>query len=88
MIWWGIEGFHLTVGNGCRKLGGHGREMILRRDGDSPLVNCESENELQGCMKPMSRNDPGKQWLGRSFAIYGGIARAGICVANVLRMKS
>ena len=30
MIWWEIEGFHLTVGDGCRKLGGHGREMILR----------------------------------------------------------
>ena len=27
-IWWEIEGFHLTVGDGCRKLGGHGREMI------------------------------------------------------------
>ena len=26
MIWWEIEGFHLTVGDGCRKLGGHGRE--------------------------------------------------------------
>ena len=36
MIWWEIEGFHLTVGNGCRKLG---REMSLRRNGDSHLVN-------------------------------------------------
>ena len=25
--------------------------MILRRDGDSHLVNDESENELQGCKK-------------------------------------
>ena len=58
MIWWEIEGCHLTVGDGCRKLGGHGREMILRRDGDSLLVNDESENELQGCKKPMSRDDP------------------------------
>ena len=58
MIWWEIDGFHLTVGDGCRKLGGRGREMILRRDGDSPLVNDESENELQGCKKPMSRDDP------------------------------
>ena len=48
MIWWEIEGFLLTVGDGCRKLGGHGQEMILRRDGDSCLVNDESENELQG----------------------------------------
>ena len=39
MIWWEIEGFLLTVGDGYRKLGGHGREMILRRDGDSPPVN-------------------------------------------------
>ena len=30
------------------KLGGHGQEMILREDGDSRLVNDESENELQG----------------------------------------
>ena len=58
MIWWEIEGFHLTVGDGCRKLGGDGREVILRRDGDSPPVNDESENELQGCKKPMSRDDP------------------------------
>ena len=29
MIWWEIEGFLLTVGDDCRKLGGHGREMIL-----------------------------------------------------------
>ena len=58
MIWWEIEGFLLTVGDGCRKLGGHGQEMILRRDGDSRLVNDESENELQGCKKPMSRDDP------------------------------
>ena len=41
MIWWEIEGFLLTVGDGCRKLEGHGREMILRRDGDSHLVNVE-----------------------------------------------
>ena len=25
VIWWEIEGFHLTVGDGCQKLGGHGR---------------------------------------------------------------
>ena len=58
MIWWEIEGFLLTLGDGCRKLGDHGREMILRRNGDSRLVNDESENELQGCKKPMSRDDP------------------------------
>ena len=47
MIWWEIEGFLLTVDDGCRKLGGHGREMILRRDGDSHLVNAEFKSELQ-----------------------------------------
>ena len=41
MIWWEIEGFLLTVGDGCRKLGDHGQEMILRRDGDSHRVNDE-----------------------------------------------
>ena len=39
MIWWEIEGFHLTVDDGCWKLGGHGRDWILRKDGDSHLVN-------------------------------------------------
>ena len=56
MIWWEIEGFHLAVRDGCRKLGGHGREMILRRSGDSHLVNFEFEDELQGCKKPLSRD--------------------------------
>ena len=56
MIWWEIEGFLLTVGNGCRKLGGHGREMILRRDGDSHLVNVESKSELQWCKSLMLRD--------------------------------
>ena len=48
MIWWEIEGFLLTVGDGCRKLGGHDQEMILRRNGDSCLLNDESESVLQG----------------------------------------
>ena len=56
IILWEIEGFQLTVGDGCRKLGGHGREMILLRNGDSHLVNDEFEDELQGCKKPMSRD--------------------------------
>ena len=30
--------------------------MILRRNGDSHLVNVEFEDELQGCKKPMSRD--------------------------------
>ena len=35
------KGFYLTVGDGCQKLGGHGREMILRRKGNSHLVDVE-----------------------------------------------
>ena len=56
MIWWEIEGFHLTVGDGCWKLGGHGRERILRRNGDSHLVNVEFKDGLMGCKKSMSRD--------------------------------
>ena len=56
MIWWEIEGFLLTVGDGYRKLGGHGREMILQRNGDSHLVNVEFKNGLLGCKKSMLRD--------------------------------
>ena len=56
MIWWEIEGFLLTLGDGCWKLGGHGREMILRRDGYSHLVNVEFKSELQWCKSPMLRD--------------------------------
>ena len=56
MIWWEIEGFLLTVGDGYRKLGGHGREMILRRNGDSHLVNVEFKDGLLGCKKSMLRD--------------------------------
>ena len=45
MIWWQIEGFHLTVGDRCRKLGGHGREMILRRETHSLLISSANVNE-------------------------------------------
>ena len=41
------KGFHLTVG----KLGGHGREMILRRKGNSYLVDVEFKNGLLGCQE-------------------------------------
>ena len=59
--WWEIEGFHLTVGDSCRKL--EGRQMVLRRNGDSHLVNVEFEDELQGCKKhhverPYRSHDP------------------------------
>ena len=47
-IWWEIEGFLLTVGDGYRKLGGHGREMILRRNGDSHLVIVEFKRRIAG----------------------------------------
>ena len=49
----------MTVGDGCLKLGRHGREMILRRNGDSHLVNDEFGDELQGCKNPMSRDIAG-----------------------------
>ena len=72
MIWWEIEGFLLTVGNGCRKLGGHGRETILQRNGDSHLVNIEFKSELQWCKSPMLRDLTGlvthenSAWAGHS----------------------
>ena len=42
------KGFHLAVGDGCRKLGGHGREMILRKSGNSHLVekSCKFNNRI------------------------------------------
>ena len=42
----GDKGFDLTVGDGCRKLGGHGREMILRRKGNSNLVDVEFQDGI------------------------------------------
>ena len=45
MIWWEIEGFFLIVGDGYRKLGGHGREMIQ-----------EFKDGLLGCKKSMLRD--------------------------------
>ena len=59
IIWWEIEGFHLTVGDGCRKLGGHGRQIILRRNGDSHLVNVEFKDGLLGCKKSTLRDVTG-----------------------------
>ena len=56
MIWWEIEGFLLTVGDGYRKLGGHGREMILRRNGDSHQENVEFKDGLLGCKKSILRD--------------------------------
>ena len=56
MIWWEIEGFLLTVGDGYRKPGGHGREMILQRNGDSHLVNVEFKDGLLGCKKSILRD--------------------------------
>ena len=40
------EGFHLTVKDGCWKLGGHGREMSLRKQGNSYLVDVEFRGRL------------------------------------------
>ena len=40
------KGFHMTVKDGCRKLGGHGREMNLQRQGNSYLVDVEFPGQL------------------------------------------
>ena len=40
------KGFHMTVKDGCRKLGGHGREVNLRRQGNSYLVDVEFRGVL------------------------------------------
>ena len=40
------KGFHMTVKDGCRKLGGHGREMNLQRQGNSYLVDVEFRSGL------------------------------------------
>ena len=40
------KGFHMTVKDGCRKLGGHGHEMNLRRQGNSYLVDVEFRGGL------------------------------------------
>ena len=40
------KGFHLTVKDGCWKLGGHGREMILRKHGNSYLADVEFRGGL------------------------------------------
>ena len=47
MIWWEMEGFFY----GSRKLGGHSREMILRRNG--------VQRRIVGCQKSMLRNFAG-----------------------------
>ena len=38
--------FHLSVKDGCQKLGGHGRETILRRQGNSYPVDVEFRGRL------------------------------------------
>ena len=45
--------------DGCRKLGGHGREINLRRQGNSYLVDVEFRGGLLGCEKSMLRGPPG-----------------------------
>ena len=40
------KGFHMTVKDGCQKLGGHGREMNLQRQGNSYLVDVEFRGGL------------------------------------------
>ena len=52
------KGLHLTVGDGCQKLGGHGREIIPRRKGNSYLVDVEFKDGLLGCEESMLRGPP------------------------------
>ena len=40
------KGFHMTVKDGCRKLGGHSREMNLQKQGNSYLVDVEFRGGL------------------------------------------
>ena len=45
------RGFHLTVKDGCRKVGRHGREINLRRQRNSYLVDVEFQGGLLECEK-------------------------------------
>ena len=70
------KGFHLTVKDGCRDLGGHRREINLRRQGNSYLVDVEFWGGLLECENSMLRGPPGlvapfRQWCGRSFCCSG-----------------
>ena len=53
------QGFHLPVKDGWRKLGGHGREMNLRRQGNSYLVDDEFQGGLLDCKRTLRRGPPG-----------------------------
>ena len=53
------KGFHLTDKDGCRKLGGHGREICLRRQGNSYLVDVEFKGGLLESKTSMLRGPPG-----------------------------
>ena len=49
------KGFHLTVKDGYGKLGGHGREINLRRQGNSYLVDVEFKGGPLESKKSMLR---------------------------------
>ena len=53
------KGFHLTVKDDWRKFGGHGREINLRRQGNSYLLDVEFRGGLLECEKSMLRGLPG-----------------------------
>ena len=53
----GRQGFSFDK-DGCWKLGGHGREMILRRQGNSYLVDVEFWGGLLECETSMLRGPP------------------------------
>ena len=66
------KGLHMTVKDGCRKLGGHGREMNLQRQRNSYLVDVEfrggrTVREKEGDWVPSWSRGSCGQWCGRSF---------------------
>ena len=67
------KGFHLTVKDGCWKLGGHGREISLRRQRNSYLVDVEFRGGLLECEKTMLRGTPGLLAVDRGVAGLSGI---------------
>ena len=67
------RGFHMTVEDGCRKLGGHGCEMNLQRQGNSYLVDVEFRGGLLEKKKEIGF-PPGLVafhcWCGRETSSY------------------
>ena len=62
------NGFHMTVKDGCRKLGGHGHEMNLQRQGSCGCgVSRRTVREKERDWVPSWSRGSCGQWCGRSF---------------------